>query len=80
MGRGTDLTVIGCFAALGLLEHAVRPPSGTWGTMRVDGRDGIRGASWPWAAPGLALMLTGRGVDLRGHGLRDRLDAREGHL
>ena len=71
--------MIGFFAALGLLEPAVRPSSGTWGIMLPDGRKGIRGASWAWAAPGLAIMLTGRRVDLRGYALRDRLDPREGH-
>jgi peptide/nickel transport system permease protein len=42
--------------------------------MLAEGQTCLASAPWGAVAPGLALMLPGLGVNLLGHGLRDRLD------
>ena len=63
-------------SALSFLGLGVQPPTPTWGGMLADGRVYLSTAWWLATFPGLAILVTVLGINLRGDGLRDTLDPR----
>ena len=63
-------------AILGFLGVGVPPYVPSWGNVIASGKNVIREAFWVSLFPGLALTLSGLGLNLLGDGLRDTLDPR----
>jgi len=63
-------------AILGFLGVGVPPYVPSWGNVIAGGKNVIREAFWVSLFPGLALTLSGLGLNLLGDGLRDTLDPR----
>jgi len=63
-------------AILGFLGVGVPPYVPSWGNVIASGKNVIREAFWVSLFPGLALTLSGLGLNLLGDGLRDVLDPR----
>ena len=63
-------------AALSFLGLGTQPPAPAWGQMIADGRPFLELNPWVSVAPGLAIMVTVLGFNLRGDALRDALDPR----
>jgi peptide/nickel transport system permease protein len=74
----SSLSVAGAIleaAALGFLGLGAQPPTPEWGAMLADGYKYLTiGAWWVLLFPGIAIMLTVRGFNLLGDGMRDALD------
>ena len=60
-------------AILGFLGVGVPPYVPSWGNVIASGKNVIREAFWVSLFPGLALTLSGLGLNLLGDGLRDTL-------
>lgn len=60
-------------AGLDFLSLGIQPPTPTWGSMLIDGRDYIQTAWWITLFPGLAIVAVVTGLMLLGTGLRGRL-------
>jgi peptide/nickel transport system permease protein len=63
-------------AILGFLGVGVPPYVPSWGNVIASGKNVIREAFWVSLFPGLALTLSGLGLNLLGDGFRDTLDPR----
>jgi ABC-type dipeptide/oligopeptide/nickel transport system permease subunit len=63
-------------AGLSFLGLGPPPPTPVWGSMIAEGRNFIVMAPHVSTLPGIALMVTIVGLNLRGDGLRDALDPR----
>ncbi len=63
-------------SALSFLGIGVQPPTPSWGNILTDGKDNIDIAWWLSLFPGLAILVTVLGYNLRGEGIRDSLDPR----
>ena len=63
-------------AGLGFLGLSVPPGVPSWGNMLADGRKFLQPYPWISTYPGLAIVLTGLGMNLLGDWLRDVLDPR----
>src|SRR2546426_2911802 len=63
-------------AILGFLGVGVPPYVPSWGNVIAGGKNVIREALWVSLFPGMALTLSGLGLNLLGDGLRDTLDPR----
>ena len=67
-------TAIRTEASLSFIGLGVKPPTPTWGGMIREGFENILDAPWLAVAPGLAILVTVRGLNLAGDGLRDAID------
>jgi peptide/nickel transport system permease protein len=74
VGSLTIATSILVEASLSFLGLGVAPPTATWGSMIMDGKQYIDTAPWISLYSGLAIMLAVLGFNLLGDGLRDLLD------
>ncbi len=63
-------------AGLGFLGLSVPPTIPSWGNMLAEGRQYLTYFPWMSIYPGLAIVLTGFGINLFGDWLRDVLDPR----
>lgn len=63
-------------AGLGFLGLSVPPTVPSWGNMLAEGRQYLTVYPWMSIYPGLAIVLTGFGMNLFGDWLRDVLDPR----
>jgi len=63
-------------AGLGFLGLSVPPYVPSWGNMLSEGRQHLRHYPWMSIYPGLAIVLSGFGMNLLGDWLRDVLDPR----
>lgn len=63
-------------AGLGFLGLSVPPSVPSWGNMLAEGRQYLTVYPWMSIYPGLAIVLTGFGMNLFGDWLRDVLDPR----
>jgi len=63
-------------AGLGFLGLSVPPLVPSWGNMLAEGRQHLRVYPWMSIIPGMAIVLTGFGMNLFGDWLRDVLDPR----
>lgn len=61
-------------AGLGFLGLSVPPYIPSWGNMLAEGRQHLRQYPWISIFPGMAIVLTGFGMNLFGDWLRDILD------
>lgn len=61
-------------ATLSFLGAGVPPPTATWGSMIVSGREYVTTAWWVLAFPGLAIALTVIAFNMVGDWLRDTID------
>ena len=61
-------------ASLSYLGIGVQPPTPSWGRMISEGQTYYRSAPWLILFPGIAIMLTVLGFNMRGDGVRDALD------
>lgn len=69
-------TAILAESGLSYLGLGAQPPMPTWGNMLSDGREYILFYNWLPLFPGLAILITVRGFNFPGDGLRDLLDPR----
>lgn len=63
-------------ASLSFLGLGVLPPTPSWGSMVLEGKDALLSAWWVSTFPGLVIVLTVVGYNLLGDGLRDAFDPR----
>ncbi|MBW6463398.1 MAG: ABC transporter permease [Dethiobacteria bacterium] len=63
-------------AGLGFLGLSVPPTIPSWGNMLAEGRQYLTVYPWMSIYPGLAIVITGFGMNLFGDWLRDALDPR----
>ena len=63
-------------AALSFLGLGAQPPTPEWGLMIASSREFVTSAWWIVTFPGIAVLLTVLGFNLRADGLRDVLDPR----
>ena len=63
-------------SALSFLGIGVQPPTPSWGTMFIVGKQTLGTAWWLSVFPGLAILITVLGYNLLGEGIRDALDPR----
>ena len=61
-------------ATLSFLGAGVPPPTATWGSMIVSGKEYVTTAWWVLAFPGIAIALTVIAFNMVGDWLRDTLD------
>jgi len=65
-------------AAIGFLGLGVQPPSPSWGSLLIEGRQYLYDAPWLPVGAGAVVMVAVLGVNLLGDGLRDIVDPRSG--
>jgi len=63
-------------AALSFLGLGLPPTIPTWGGMLAEGREYVLQSWWMGTSPGLAIMITVRGINAVGDWVRDYLDPR----
>lgn len=63
-------------ANLGFLGLGVQPPSPSWGSLLIEGREFLYDAPWLPVAAGTIVVIAVLGVNLLGDGLRDIIDPR----
>ena len=63
-------------ANLGFLGLGVQPPSPSWGSLLIEGREYLYDAPWLPLGAGLMVVIAVLGVNLLGDGLRDIIDPR----
>ena len=64
-------------ASLGFLGLGVQPPSPSWGSLLIEGRQFMFDAPWLPVSAGIAVVMAVLGVNLIGDALRDVLDPRD---
>jgi peptide/nickel transport system permease protein len=64
-------------ASLGFLGLGVQPPSPSWGSLLIEGRQFMFEAPWLPIGAGIAVVLAVLGINLLGDALRDVLDPRD---
>ncbi|WP_195908136.1 ABC transporter permease [Nostocoides sp. HKS02] len=65
-------------ANLGFLGLGVQPPSPSWGSLLIEGREYLYDAPWLPLGAGTMVVIAVLGVNLLGDGLRDIIDPRTG--
>jgi peptide/nickel transport system permease protein len=73
LGIGSSILTESALSFLGL---GVQPPTPSWGSMLMEGKEHLTDAWWLATFPGFAILLTVMGFNLIGEGLRDLLDPR----
>jgi peptide/nickel transport system permease protein len=63
-------------ASLGFIGLGVQPPSPSWGSMLIEGRQYLYDAPWLSVGAGILVIIAVLGVNTLGDGLRDVLDPR----
>jgi ABC-type dipeptide/oligopeptide/nickel transport system permease subunit len=63
-------------ANLGFLGLGVQPPSPSWGSLLIEGREYLYDAPWLPLGAGAMVVIAVLGVNLLGDGLRDIIDPR----
>lgn len=63
-------------ANLGFLGLGVQPPSPSWGSLLIEGREFLYDAPWLPLSAGTIVVIAVLGVNLLGDGLRDIIDPR----
>jgi peptide/nickel transport system permease protein len=63
-------------ANLGFLGLGVQPPTASWGSILIEGRQYFFQAPWLPIGAGIAVVIAVLGFNLLGDGLRDLLDPR----
>jgi peptide/nickel transport system permease protein len=63
-------------ANLGFLGLGVQPPSPSWGSLLIEGREYLFDTPWLSLGAGTMVLITVLGVNLLGDGLRDIIDPR----
>lgn len=61
---------------LSYLGLGVQPPQASWGSIILDGAEGVSAAWWISLFPGLAIVMTVMAFNIVGDALRDALDPR----
>ncbi len=64
-------------ASLGFLGLGVQPPSPSWGSLLIEGRQFMFEAAWLPVSAGIAVVTAVLGINLLGDALRDVLDPRD---
>jgi peptide/nickel transport system permease protein len=64
-------------ASLGFLGLGVQPPSPSWGSLLIEGRQFMFDAPWLPVSAGIAVAMAVLGINLLGDALRDVLDPRD---
>ncbi|WP_297412429.1 ABC transporter permease [Naasia sp.] len=65
-------------ASIGFLGLGVQPPSPSWGSLLIEGRQYLYDAPWLPIGAGAVVVIAVLGVNLLGDGLRDIVDPRSG--
>ena len=65
-------------ASIGFLGLGVQPPSPSWGSLLIEGRQYMYDAPWLPIGAGAVVVIAVLGVNLLGDGLRDIVDPRSG--
>ncbi len=65
-------------ASIGFLGLGVQPPSPSWGSLLIEGREYLYDAPWLPIGAGAVVVIAVLGVNLLGDGLRDIVDPRSG--
>jgi peptide/nickel transport system permease protein len=63
-------------SSLSFLGLGVQPPTPSWGSVLMAGKDNIEIAWWLSLFPGIAILITVLGYNLLGEGLQDALNPR----